>query len=102
MLDSPIHRESLMKFIEDALVIEEAEDIEYIQDFDVDGETMTLWLVSMVDGEEYWIIEGDQPCAFYKNSGIYNKAERVIELYETMKDASEQEDVKDRFSYGYE
>lgn len=102
MLNSPVHRESLMKFAEDALTMEEAEDIQYIQDFEDDEDTLSLWLITMVDGEEYWLIENNQPCAIYKKSGIYSEAKQVIELYETIKELPDQDEGKDRFSYGYE
>ena len=100
MIHNKVHEEALMKFAEDAITGATAESIEFVEDVE-DDEELALWLVTMEDGEEYWLLEEDAPCALYKRGGIYEDSNRVIDVYKIMQEEHAEEPVKDRFSYGY-
>lgn len=93
-----IHKLQLLEYAESVLSGKKAEEIRYIATKNsVEGECV-IWLVEMEDGEEYWLLEGEQPANLYKKSGIYESVERVYEAHiEWMSDAQEQGNVPDRF-----
>lgn len=100
MYHNKVHEEALMKFAEDAITGATAESIKFVEDVE-DDEEVSLWLVTMEDGEEYWLLEEDSPCALYKRGGIYEDSSRVVDVYKIMQERGEETVVKDRFSYGY-
>ena len=100
MVHNKVHEEALMKFAEDAITGATAESIEFIEDVE-DDEELSLWLVTMEDGEEYWLLEEDSPCALYKRGGIYEDRSRVIDVYKIMQERGEEKPIKDRFAYDY-
>lgn len=102
MLDNAVNRERLMSYAEDVLLPATAKDITLINTVEEEGEELSLWLVTMEDEEEYWLLENGSPCGIYRCSGIYESSQRVLDTYVIQKEQAQQAPSKDRFSYGYE
>lgn len=102
MLNNAVNRERLMGYAEDVLLPATVKDITLMETVEEEGEELSLWLVTMEDEEEYWLLENGSPCGIYKRSGIYESSQRVFDTYAIQKEQAQQEPVKDRFAYGYE
>ena len=100
--DNAVHRESLLKFVEDSLTNSVADEIEFIRDYEEEDQSLVVWLVTMEDGEEYWLLETDQDNVIYRKSGIYMNENLVIDAYFTQLEQLQNTPTKDRFDYGYD
>ena len=99
-MNESIRKNQIAEYAEELIAPAEIETIEKIDEInDEHGETF-IWLISCDTGEEYWVLQGDEPANIFKRSGIYQKAEHVYLAYIDMLDAAPKgSEQPDRFHY---
>lgn len=93
-------KDQLIQYAETIIAPALVENIERLETIsDTHGDT-NIWLLYSDTGEEYWVLEGDQPSNIYRRSGIYQDINHVYDAYIAMlEERDEPQEIMDRSLY---
>lgn len=93
-----LRKEAVIDHAQQILTQQIVLDAKVMTTIEDDQGEVTIWLAETDNGEEYWIVEGQEPLHMFRKSGIQNTPQRVYETYMALlQDAQSREELPDRF-----
>lgn len=80
-MQTEIAKQRIMDYVECIIQPSQVQQIELIPCEEVEQEGINIWLLEADTGEEYWVLEGNEPLDIFSKSGLLSTPQRALQAY---------------------